>query len=114
LKHHVHDKNKVAESIKHPIHLALQWDGQLQQDPTLTKAQLARKEDLSRARITQVMHLSELPNDIQNFLAQLTDHPEIRFFSERRLRRILSIQTPSLQQQVWYETLEQFKGGQSI
>lgn len=81
---------------------------------SLTKAELARREGFSRARITQVLGLLQLPQEAQDFVIKLTDAKARRFFSERRLQRILSVETSVLQQQVWNETLEQFNGKQSI
>lgn len=91
----------TANHRKHPIYIAWKWQGKPRSDPTLTRAQIAVKEGLSRARVTQVMSLLELPADILYFIASLTNPKEIRFFSERRLRRILTIEEPSLQLRAW-------------
>jgi hypothetical protein len=96
------------------IHVALKWREQLENNLVLTRAQVAAQEGLSRARITQVMSLVELPVDVQCFLGRLTDPKEIRFFSERRLRRILCIDGQSLQRQAWEELVRQFKIERSI
>lgn len=51
---------------------------------------IAKKERLTRARVTQIMNLLKLPEEIQELLAGLEDRREIRKYSERRLRGDLS------------------------
>jgi hypothetical protein len=97
----------------HMIHFALKWREQLRNYPVLTRAQVAAQEGLSRARVTQVMSLLELPADVQCFLGRLTDPKDIRFFSERRLRKLLCLRNPSVQRQVWEETVREFKGARA-
>ena len=48
--------------------------------------EIARKEDLTRARVTQIMDLLKLPAEMLVFLLELEDPREIRKFSERKLR----------------------------
>jgi len=93
---------------EHPLRLALKWRGDLASNTSLTRAILARREGISRARVTQVLSLLQLPQDAQDFVTKLTNAKAIRFFSERRLRKLLLIQSLSLQQQVWNETVKQF------
>jgi hypothetical protein len=75
----------------------------------LTRAQVAAKHGVSRARVTQLMSLLALLSDVQCYIAALSDPKEIRFFSERRLRRLLWLENPSVQRQVWEETIREFK-----
>jgi hypothetical protein len=84
------DPRPKGEGYPHPFELALMWKKQLADEQTLTKSKIAAREGLSRARVTQIMNLLELPNCIKR---QLEDPPEplnIHAFSERRLRMILS------------------------
>ena len=53
-------------------------------------SELAEKEGLTRARVTQIMNLLKLPDEMREFLAKLDDPKEIRKYSERRLRQNLS------------------------
>lgn len=48
--------------------------------------EIAIKEGLTRARVTQIMNLLKLPGEMREFLAGLDDPKEIRKYSERRLR----------------------------
>jgi hypothetical protein len=54
-------------------------------------AKIAGNMGISRARVTQVMNLLNLPDEIITHVCSLTTTKDSRFFSERRLRRILSI-----------------------
>ena len=47
---------------------------------------IAKMEDLSRARVTQIMNLLKLPAEVKEFLTGLQDPAGIRRYSERRLR----------------------------
>jgi hypothetical protein len=49
--------------------------------------EIAVKEGLIRARVTQIMNLLKLPEEMREFLLRLDDPKEIRKYSERRLRR---------------------------
>ena len=54
---------------------------------------IARIENLSRARVTQIMNLLKLPANFKAFLASLQDPMEIQRYSERRLRKSLADKT---------------------
>ena len=63
----------------------------------LTKAQLARKKKTSRARITQIMNLLKLDPDIRDYIKNLKDPDQIKFFTERKLREISTIPNSKFQ-----------------
>ena len=63
----------------------------------LTKAQLARKKKTSRARITQIMNLLKLDPDIRDYIKNLNDPGQIKFFTERKLRNISTVPNPKIQ-----------------
>jgi hypothetical protein len=52
------------------------------------KAELAKKEGITRARVTQILNLLKLASEIQDYLSSLTEESILRYFTERRLRRI--------------------------
>ena len=60
------------------------------------------------------MSLLALPTNILRFIGSLTDRKEIRFFSERRLRRILVIKEPSLLQRAWKELVGRFESAKEF
>ena len=99
--------NKISKHSKHPIHLAREWQDQMKNNLTLTRAQIAARHGISRARVTQIMSLLALPSHVQRFLETLTDLKQIRFFSERRLRRLLCTKDPSMLHQAWDRTLRE-------
>ena len=69
-------KIEVNQPQKHIIHKALN--------------EIAEKEGLTRARITQIMDLLKLQDEMIEFLFGLDDPKEIRKYSERRLRKSLA------------------------
>jgi len=100
--------NKFSKHSKHLIRLALEWQDQMKNNPTLTRAQIAARQGISRARVTQVMSLLALPPDIQRFLGTLTDSKQIRFFSEHRLRVLMWTNDSLLLRHAWDRTLREF------
>ena len=80
----------VYKPKKHIIHKAQKWREMLHSGEVLTLSEIARKEGLSRARVTQIMNLLKLSSDVKEFLASLQDPMEIKRYSERRLRRRLT------------------------
>jgi hypothetical protein len=81
----------------HPVHLALKWRQMLDEDASLNMAQLSRNQGVSRARITQVMNLLALPQDVQAHLIALQEPAAIRYLSEHKLRSIAACAAPDMQ-----------------
>ena len=79
-------KVKQPEKIEHIIYKAVKWKKMLDDGAVSSMSEIARKEGLTRARVTQIMNLLKLPAEMQNFLLKLDDPKEIRKFSERKLR----------------------------
>ncbi len=52
----------------------------------LTKAQLARKLNISRARVTQMLNLLKLPEELIQEVEEMGDHWDRRLVTERMLR----------------------------
>ncbi len=98
-----------SPAATHSIRLALEWRAKMQNDASLTRAKIAAKEGISRPRVTQIMGLLALPEEIQDHLAKLTDPREIRFLSERRLRQIAPLNSNGTWLQEWAGMLKQFK-----
>ncbi len=63
----------------------------LQRRVVNSKAEIARKEGISRARITQILNLAKLAPEILEYLTSLTDQDMTSPFTERRLRGIATI-----------------------
>ncbi|MDD5677015.1 MAG: hypothetical protein PHW60_03360 [Kiritimatiellae bacterium] len=79
-----------AKPAQHPVHLALAWRQMLADDNTLNMAGIARNTGVSRARVTQIMNLLDLPKEILSYVTSLTVREDIRHFSERNLRSLLA------------------------
>jgi ParB-like chromosome segregation protein Spo0J len=78
---------KVVNSPeKHIIHKAIEWKRMLDEGIVKSLNEIAKRERLSRARVTQVMNLLKLPEEVKLLLARLGEPKEIRKYSERRLR----------------------------
>jgi hypothetical protein len=93
----------------HPYQLALKWRQQLATNPTLKQSNIAAKEGISRARVTQVMHLLELPAAIQQELQSIAAPLTIHAFSERRLRSLLEEDGQQAQLHRWREMVQQYE-----
>jgi hypothetical protein len=83
------DETLVHQPLMRPLLLAHSWRQQMNRDALLTKARIAAREGISRARVTQVMNLLRLPEAIQKELRCPPAPLQIHSFSERRLRSIL-------------------------
>jgi hypothetical protein len=79
----------LTASARHPIHAALDWEQALKEGRFSSLAEMARARGLTRARVTQIMNLLKLPDELITFLLGLTDPEDIKKYSERRLRRLL-------------------------
>jgi hypothetical protein len=84
---------RTSSEPKHVIHLAWEWREMLRADTALSRAQIAANHGLSRARVTQIMNLLQLPRSILRTLSQVTAPDEIRCYTERKLRQLLLLQT---------------------
>ena len=67
---------------------ALKYQRMLHRGVVRSKAELARKEGLSRARVTQILNLTKLAPKIQNYLMTNTDRKDLKILTERKLREI--------------------------
>jgi hypothetical protein len=82
-------KTDVVNKPQHIIHKAIDWEKMLDDGEVESLSEIAEKEGLTRARVTQIMNLLKLPPDWKDFLLGLNDHndhKEIRKYSERTLR----------------------------
>jgi hypothetical protein len=94
----------------HPFLLAQSWRQQMKHDAKLNKARIAAREGISRARVTQVMNLLQLPAEIQADLLKPPAPLEIRSFSERSLRALVSYEDEETQTSRWRELVQKLKG----
>ena len=90
------NKNKPKKKIvkKSKIYWftkAMVYKEMLEKGVVKNSAELARKEGLSRARVTQILNLFKLAPEIQNYLMTITDRKDLKILNERRLRIIAKI-----------------------
>ena len=86
-------ESRDGGSPKNPVQIALQWQRMLETRQAANRAEIARNTGISRARVTQIMNLLCLPEEILLYVAVLTAPDQLRIFSERNLRAILTIRS---------------------
>ena len=86
----INKKSKAVYASVHPFQLALRWQQEILADPRVTKTRIAAREGLSRARVTQIMNLLQLPKTIQQELQYFPLPLDIHLFHERRLSVLLA------------------------
>jgi hypothetical protein len=64
----------------------MKWKRMLNDGSVRSYSEIAAKEGLTRARVTQIMNLLKLPPEWKAFLAGLDDPKDIRKYYERGLR----------------------------
>ncbi len=90
LDSHASESHEELYAVPHPFQLALQWQREMVANSQLTKARIAVREGLSRARVTQIMNLLKLPESIKQQLQNPPPSQNIYGFNERRLRVLLA------------------------
>ena len=70
---------------------ALEWQALLQSGQVHNQAEIARREGITRARVTQVMSLLRLPPEIQQHILTMPDAVHRPAITERALRPIAQI-----------------------
>ena len=83
----------VVETLRR----ALEWRRELDAGEVASQAAIARREGVTRARVTQVLMLLRLAPDIQERMLSMPRSPNPPRISERVLRPITRIQDPEEQ-----------------
>lgn len=84
---------RVAELLRK----AMEWQELLESGKGVTQADIARREGLSRARVTQIMDLLNLAPDIQKHILSMPEAVRRPVVTERALRPIAKLIEPSRQ-----------------
>lgn len=87
--HHT-TRSRPAKAQRNPIALAREWQCALADDPTMSRADLARQRGVSRARVTQVLRLLDLIPQVVEAVAALGDPLSTPMITERQLRPLLN------------------------
>jgi hypothetical protein len=104
----VDDEAKPKTPV-HPLKQAFEWQAMLTANPALNRADIARINGISRARVTQVMKLLELDESIQERIKSLSNPNQLRFFSEHKLRTFGRIPSPAEQQSTFLKLLNEIQ-----
>lgn len=105
----MNERRATTYSKIHPFQLALRWQRELATDSQLTKAGIAAREGLSRARVTQIMNLLLLPELIQQQLQSPPPSLKLDLFHERRLRVLLAQNDNVRQLHDWQQWIEELR-----
>ena len=82
--------------------LAYEFQGLLDAGVVNTRADIGRRYKLTRARITQLMNLLTLPDEVQAYLMSLSPEEQCPY-SERRLREVVSLPSEQVQLRAFQE-----------
>ena len=89
-------------TYRNPIKEALQYQRMLDDGTASSQADLARLLGVSRAKVTQVLNLLKLDEEIQEFILGMEDTDErLKVLTERRLRDIVDMPRPSQKETAW-------------
>ena len=80
-------KHKPKKTFRNPIILAREMLIMMEIEE-LSRAELARKLGLSRARVTQMLNLLKLPKRLISEIEEMGDHWKRQMITERHLRRL--------------------------
>jgi hypothetical protein len=108
---HAWTRQEGKEKVKYFANNNRVWPGSFSDhNKRLTKARIAAREGISRARVTQVMNLLRLPFKIQVGLMRPPFPLEIHSFSERSLRVLVSCGDEEAQTARWRELVQNLRG----
>ena len=79
-------KRKPKKTFRNPIILAREMSLMMEMEE-LSRADLARKLGLSRARVTQMLNLLGLPEELISEIEEMGDNWSRQIVTERQLRR---------------------------
>lgn len=101
-------KRSDEETIRiHPYQQACLWCHEMSRDSGITKAKIAAREGISRARVTQLLNLLKLPEEIQESLRNPPVPLGIASVSERCLRQIVACGDRESQLRSWQELIRE-------
>jgi len=81
---------RPKKTYRNPIYLAKEYKEMINSGEAKNQTELARTKGISRARVTQILNLLKLDNDIIDNLEQIGDPMDTRVISERELRKIIT------------------------
>ena len=85
---------------------ALEWQALLQSGQVHNQAEIARREGISRARVTQLMGLQRLAPEIQVHILSMPNAVRRPAITERALRSIAQIEDAAYQKAKFNELIQ--------
>ena len=82
---------KSCPDDQHIIHLAMNWAEALKQGLVGSCAEIGDRLELSDGRVRQIVRLSKMHPRIVDFLSSLCGEGNLKRFSDRRLRSVISV-----------------------
>ena len=92
---------RVAELLRK----AIEWQELIESGNGTSKADIARREGLSRARVTQIMYLLNLASNIQKHILSMPEAIKRDYITERMMRPISRIDGQEKQMDAFGVTL---------
>ena len=97
------------KQYQHPLLLAYEFQELLEAGVVNNRAEIARHCGLSRARVTQVMKLLQLPDEIQEYVIAIPAR-EQRLCPRRRLRKVVAIRDAEAQAKAFEDLMKRLPG----
>ena len=79
-------KDKPLKLYRNPVFVAKEWQKRMEEQG-LTRAELARELGVSRARVSQMLNILKLPEEVLVRVRDYGDPMKKRLVTERMLRR---------------------------
>ena len=105
------DKPKPSKEPKTPrvvelLRKAIEWQALLESGETASQAEIARREGITRARVTQVMGMLRLTPEIQQHTLSMPDVIRRPVITERALRPIAKMKKHEDQLRAFFELFD--------
>jgi len=82
---------KARKAYRNPVALGLEWRRAIDSGHYTSQADLARRKDVSRARVTQILNLLRLSPKVTGIIRGLGDPLPPRTITERQLRQLINL-----------------------
>ena len=99
-------KDSRTPQVVELLRKAIEWQGLLESGEAANQAGIARREGITRARVTQVMGMLRLAPEIQEHVLSMPDMVRRPAITERRLRPIVQIEERKEQLAAFSELLD--------
>lgn len=95
------------KTYTNPVKIALHYQTMLEQGLAQSQADLASLLGVSRAKVTQMLNLLKLDEEIQEFILGLDETDErLKMLTERRLRELVKVEDGEVQREQFWEIID--------